>query len=191
MVTPAGFNRQRLFLQLLLLSTVFLLTANLIVVDFVFAKKLELNERQVEKIKIGLDLAKTFGNIVFTEDKLKAVFNTVFAGGETSLDITYGLLVLSAFNEMELIDLVVSQRYKKEADKYFNSILNERTNLVKYYKGVGFDFPKVLSGKITGPIAALTLNTFSITNETVNIFAAFENLKTMKLYDGLWVYFDL
>ena len=190
MVTPAGFNRQRLFLQLLLLSTVFLLTANLIVVDFVFAKKLELNERQVEKIKIGLDLAKTFGNIVFTEDKLKAVFNTVFAGGETSLDITYGLLVLSAFNEMELIDLVVSQRYKKEADKYFNSILNERTNLVKYYKGVGFDFPKVLSGKITGPIAALTLNTFSITNETVNIFAAFENLKTMKLYDGLWVYFD-
>lgn len=158
--------------------------------NFAFAKKLELNGKQVEKIKTGLDLVKTFGSIVVSEDKLKTVLNTVFAGGETSLDITYGLLVLGAFNEMELIDLVVSQRYKKEADKYFNSILDERLNLLSYYKGVGFDLPRVLSGKITGPIAALTLNTFSISNEAVNIFTAIDVLRKAKTYDALWTYFD-
>ncbi len=185
LVIIANFNLSEAKIKVLTESKV------LILGNVVFAKKVEINEKDVERIKTSLDLMKTLLNIAIGEDKLKTILNTTVSVGEMSTDITYGVLILSALNEMELIDLVVSQRYKTEAKNYFNSILDERLNLFNYYSGIGFDLPRVISGAITGQMSALTLNTFSVTNEAIKIFVAFNNVKLVKMYDGLWVYFDL
>jgi hypothetical protein len=151
----------------------------------------ELDNKQVESIKIGLDIAKLFINLSLDESSLKAFLNTLIQGGTISTDITYGILVLSSLNEVEMIDMVLSQDYKTKGTAYFNQILDERLNLFSYWKGVGLDLPKVLGDQITGPMAALSLNTFCIINKTIQIFTAFENLRLIKLYDGLWTYFDI
>jgi len=192
MVKRNYINRIKLYLKrALFLAITLCVIANFLLGNIVFAKKIEINDKDVERIKTGLDLMKALVNFTITGDKLKTILNTTISVGEVSTDITYGLLVLSALNEMELIDLVVSQRYKTEARTYFNSVLNQRLNLINYYTGIGYDLPRVISGAITSPISALTLNTFSITNKAIDIFIAFENIRTMKLYDGLWFYFDL
>jgi len=165
--------------------------ANFLFGNIALAKRFKINDKDVERIKFGLDVGKMFTSILIGKDELKNILNTTIKGTEASTDITYGLLVLSSLNEMDLMDLVISQRYKKEATKYFNSILDERLNLINYYKGIGFDLPRVCSGVITGPMSALTLNTFSITNKTIEIFIALNVLKKEKIYDGLWYYFDL
>ncbi|MCP6718586.1 MAG: lamin tail domain-containing protein [Patescibacteria group bacterium] len=160
--------------------------------NVVFAKNIaKINDKDVKKIKTGLDLVKTVVNFTIRDDKLKTILNTGINIGDTSTDITYGLLVLSTLNEMEFIDLVVSQKYKTVAKNYFNSILDERLNLMNYYTGIGYDLPRILSGNITGPMSALTLNAFSMTSKVIKIFIAIENLKTVKSYNGLWYYFDL
>ncbi|XOB42167.1 MAG: lamin tail domain-containing protein [Candidatus Nealsonbacteria bacterium] len=166
--------------------------ANFVLGNIVFAKNIaEIDNKDVEKIKTGLDLVKAVINFTIRDDKLKTILNTAIDIGDTSTDITYGLLVLTALNEMEFIDLVVSQRYKTVARNYFNSVLDERLNLLNYYTGIGYDLPRIISGNIAGPISVLTLNAFSITNKTIDIFIALENIKTVKSYNGLWFYFDL
>jgi len=168
----------------------FLVIANLFFIGNVSAK-IELDDKDVERIKTGLSLMKTAGNIVVSDDKIKTIMNTILGGAETGTDITYGLVALSALNEMDMVDMVVSQRFKTDAQAYFNSILDEKLNLVSYWKGIGYDFVKVLMGKnILGPMSALTLNAFSISNEAVNIFIGIKNLQMVKLYEGMWFYFD-
>ncbi len=179
-------------IKLSCLAIMLCVIANFVLGNIVFAKKLgEINDKDVEKIKTGLDLVKAVVNFTVMNDKLKTILNTAISIGDTSTDITYGLLVLAALNEMEFIDLVVSQRYKTVARNYFNSVLDERLNLMNYYTGIGYDLPRIVSGNITGPVSALTLNAFSMTSEVIEIFIAIENLKTVKFYNGLWYYFDL
>lgn len=179
-------------IKLSCLAIMLCVIANFALGNIVFAKNIaEINDKDVEKIKTGLDLVKAVVNFTVRDDKLKTILNTAISVGDTSTDITYGLLVLTALNEMEFIDLVVSQRYKTEARSYFNSILDERLNLLNYYTGIGYDLPRIISGNITGPVSALTLNAFSMTSEVIEIFIVIENLKTVKFYNGLWYYFDL
>ncbi|MFQ6082597.1 MAG: lamin tail domain-containing protein [Candidatus Aminicenantia bacterium] len=192
MVKRQFINKIKLYLKRAsFLAITLCVIANFILVNVAFAKKIEIDDKDVERIKTGLDLMKAWVNFTISGDRLKTILNTTISIGEVSTDITYGVLVLSALNEIELIDLVVSQRYKTEATNYFNSVLDERLSLLNYYTGTGYDILRIASGNITGPISALTLNTFSITNEAIRIFIAFENIKKMKLYNGLWFYFDL
>lgn len=158
--------------------------------NVVFAKKFELGNEEIGRIDAALGLLKTFGNTVLPESSLKTVLNTVLSTGETSVDVTYGLLVLSAVDELEFIDMVTSQGYKEQSAEYFNSILDRRLSLIGYYKGLGSDIPRVMSGRITSPVGALTLNTFQITGDTMEIMVALQNLRKVLLYDGLWRYFD-
>ncbi|MHA1667565.1 MAG: lamin tail domain-containing protein, partial [Candidatus Heimdallarchaeaceae archaeon] len=137
------------------------------------------------------DIMRTLTNVSSAGIKLKSILNTVINIEEASTEITYGLLALSALNEMDLIDLVVSQKYKTEARSYFNKILDERLTLKKYYLGISSDLPRILTGTITNNMSALTLSTFSVTSDIINVFLSFENIKTVKLYDGMWFYFDL
>jgi len=167
--------------------------ANLFLANFVFAKQLEIKASDVERIKMVLDISKimtTVTDLILKDKDFLTILNTVIGAGKTATDITYGLVVLSALGEMDLIDLVVSQQYKIDARNYFNQVLDERTNLRSYWKGVSTDIPRVLSGYITGPMAALTLNSFEITDKAIAIFVEFNVLEKMKLYDGLWYYFD-
>ncbi len=177
--------------KILISAIILCVIANFVFGKIVLAKKIELTDKEVERIKTSLDLVKAFVNFTLNQDKLKDILNTIIHAGETSTDITYGLLILSALNEMDLIDLIVSQEYKRQARNYFNNVLDERLNLFNYYTGIGYDIPKAVFGSITGPFSALTLNTFSITSKAIEIYIAFENIKTVKLYDGLWFYFDL
>ncbi|MFH1188060.1 MAG: hypothetical protein V1688_04365, partial [bacterium] len=176
--------------RVVFLAVALAVTANLLLGNSVSAKKIELNSNDVERIKLVLDLTKLISSVVVSDDKLKTFLNMAISGGQTGTDATYGLIVLTSLNEMDFIDSVVSQRYKKEADAYFNSILDERLNLRNYYKGIGYDLPRVLAGRITSPMAALTLNTFDITEKTITIFTELNVLKKEKLYDGMWFYFD-
>lgn len=164
--------------------------ANLLLGNIVLAKEFDITDKEVGQIRNGLDLMKLMVNLSLNDNKLKAVLNTVISGGRTGTDVTYGLLVLTSFNEMEFIDMVISQKYKKEATAYFESILDDRTNLRNYYKGIGYDLPRVVMGKITSPVGALTLNTFEITDKAIQIFTVVNVLKRELLYDGLWRYFD-
>lgn len=173
------------------LAITIIVIANLFLGSAVSAKIFEVSDKDIEKVKIALDLTKMVANVAVSDDKLKTILNLTIKGGQVSTDVTYGLLVLSALNEAELVDLVVSQRYKDEAREYFNQTLEERTNLISYWKNIGYDLPKIISGNITGPMSALTLNAFAITNKTILIFSEFNVLRKEKLYDGLWYYFDL
>src|SRR3989344_4498604 len=158
--------------------------------DYTFAKSFKIESEDINRIDLALDLVKTWGNLVLPQE-FQRVLNTAVIGTDIGKDITYGLLVLSAVNEMEMIDKVISQRYKLEATQYFNTILDQQTNLIGYYKGLGFDIARIRFAKnIGGPISALTLNTFEMTNKVIVALVAIENIKKVNFYDGLWRYFD-
>lgn len=185
-LSPMGNGKKITYILTIIITII----VNLLLGSNVSAKKLELNSNDVERIKLVLDLTKLVSSVAVSDDKLKTVLNMAISGGQTGADVTYGLVVLTSLNEMDFIDSVVSQRYKKEANAYFNGILDERLNLRNYYKGIGYDLPRVLAGRITSPMAALTLNTFDITEKTITIFTELNVLKKEMLYDGLFVYFD-
>ncbi|MDO8663909.1 MAG: lamin tail domain-containing protein [Candidatus Wildermuthbacteria bacterium] len=176
--------------KIIFLAVAMTVIANLLLGNAVLAKKLEITDKDVGDIKSGLDLVKMLVNLSVNESTLKTVLNTVISGGKTGTDVTYGLLVLTSLNEMDLIDMVVSQRYKAEATAYFDSILDQRINLRNYYKGIGYDLPRVMMGKITSPVAASTLNTFEITGGIVDIAIAVENVVRVEVYNGLWRYLN-
>ena len=159
--------------------------------DIVSAKRIEITDKDIGIIKTGLSLMKTLANYTITDNTLKIALNMAISGGETGTDITYGLIVMTAINEMDFIDMVVSQRYKQEATSYFNKVIDDRTNLMSYWKGVGYDLPRVAMGYVTSPMAGLTLNSFSITDKIISIFTVFSVIKREKIYDGLWYYFSL
>ncbi|MDO8559183.1 MAG: hypothetical protein Q7R84_02520, partial [bacterium] len=167
--------------------------AFLFLFNFAFATEMKISDQEVDKIKTALgivDTASSIGSVLLDGGNIMTVLKTTIKGGQAATDVTYGLLVLSAINEMELMDLVLSLDYQDIKRAYFEQILDERTSLVSYWKGVGFDIPKVISGRITSPMSAMALNTFEMTDKAILIFAEFEVLKKGKLYDGLWRYFD-
>lgn len=176
--------------KIVFLAVTVAVIANLLLGNSVLAKKLEIRQVDIERVKLVLDITKLLGNIAASDDKLKTILNMTIGTGKIGADITYGLVVLTSLNEMDFIDSVISQRYKREATAYFEGILNERTNLRNYYKGIGYDLPRVVAGRITNPIAALTLNTFDITDKTITILSMIKVLEKEMKYDGLWVYFD-
>ena len=183
------FLKRELVLAITMIVVVFYFSAG-----FVSAAEMKISDKDIEKVKTVLNIVNTassFGSVLVDGGNLMTILKTAVRGGQTATDVTYGLLVLSAINEMEFMDMVLSQAYKDEARDYFNGILDERTKLTSYWKGVGFDIPKVLSGQITGPMGALTLNTFAITDKTIQILTEFSVLQKEKQYDGLWYYFDL
>lgn len=172
------------------LAVTFAVIANLLLANNASAKKFEISDKDFSKIKSGLNIIKIAANIAVSDAKLKTILNMALKGGQTGADITYGLLVLSSLNEMEFIDSVLTQKYKAEATEYFKSILDEQLSLRKYYQGVGFDIPRIISGNITSPMAALTLNAFEISSKAVQILTAMQVLNRIMIYNGLFTYFD-
>ncbi len=155
----------------------------------IYAKQFEIDSKDVERIKLAFSFVGALANIG-APDALKNILNTALRGGETTVDITYGLLILSAMNETELIDLVMSQRYKALSTKYFNEMLDQRADMFGFYKGVGLDIVKVAFGNISSPISALSLNTFSIGNKTIQAVIGLYALERTMIYNGLHVYLN-
>jgi len=175
----------------LILAITVMVTASFLLGSICFSKAIEIDNKKVERIKTALSVVKDIVNFAITDDKIRSIFNTSINMAQSGTDISYGFLVLSAMNEFDLIDLVISQRYKADARDYFNSVLDERISLIKQAKGSGFDLAKLaISKSIIGPTAALVLETFSVTDKTIAIFSALNVLRQEKLYDGIWRYFD-
>ncbi|MFH1451005.1 MAG: lamin tail domain-containing protein [bacterium] len=173
-----------------LFQTVSVCIITVLLASPVSAKELEIDEEVLQKAKTFFSLAKSFYSIAITDQRLKTILNLAVSASTSAGDVSYGLLVLSAMNEEELIDLVVSQRYKAIASDYFEQIVNEKTSLSLYWKGVGFDAQAAIFGKISMPMTAMALETFFITDKVISIFVAFNVLRQEKVYDGLWFYFD-
>src|SRR3989344_9027963 len=118
------------FKKIFCLAITLFVIANLTVGSYIFAKQLEIKAEDVERIKTALGMAQTVAtvaDIIINNKDLATVLNTIISGSKTGVDITYGLVVLGALNEMDLVDLVVSGRYRDEARDYFNSVLDQTT----------------------------------------------------------------
>lgn len=151
----------------------------------------KIDDAQLKQIKMILEITNSPFSSNYSEEQLKEILNKALKPDEP--DINYGILILSSWNEIEFMDMVLSQGYKKQTGDYFNQLLDAKLSLANHLKSVGQDIYKVISrGEVAAnPVFALTLNTFSMTNKVVEIFIAFNALRDIKKYDGLWYYFNL
>jgi len=97
---------------------------------------------------------------------------------------------LLVFQEIDFIDWIVSQRYKQDFYDYFDSVVEERTRLDKHFKNIIKDVRWVLENKPLGPISALSLSTFSITNKILKIGGVVIRVAEQEICDGLWRYLN-
>ncbi|PIP18327.1 MAG: hypothetical protein COX42_01495, partial [Parcubacteria group bacterium CG23_combo_of_CG06-09_8_20_14_all_35_6] len=123
----------------LILAITVIVIASFLLGSICSANTIQVNKKQIQRIKTALSVVKDIVNFAITDDKIRSIFNTSINVAQSGTNISYGFLVLSALNEFDLIDLVISQRYKADAREYFDSVLDERTNLIKEAKGIGFD----------------------------------------------------
>ncbi|KKW08236.1 MAG: hypothetical protein UY44_C0014G0023 [Candidatus Kaiserbacteria bacterium GW2011_GWA2_49_19] len=157
---------------------------------------LNIDNKTVTNFKFFLGTLKTFANVAITDDQIRGLFNLTVGGASTGADVSYGLLVLSAMNEFDLIDMVSSQVYKEKARDYFDSVIDSRLDMVDRGGDIGFDMITVFfklikqGGASATPLTTLSLNSFAITGKTIAIFNTLNVLRQEKLYDGIWRYFD-
>ncbi|MBU4351371.1 hypothetical protein KKH63_03550, partial [Patescibacteria group bacterium] len=77
-----------------------------------FSKVVDIDNKKIKRIETFLSTVKTVGNFIISNEKIKSIFNVSLSTAQKGADISYGLLVLSAINEFDLIDMVTSQQYK-------------------------------------------------------------------------------
>jgi len=166
-----------------LIITIFLLGS----ISTVEAKRI--SDEEAEEIKTFLKISNVPGLRNYSEEDLKKLLNKVIK--PEIPDVTYGLLVLSAKDDLEWIDMILSQDYVGKNREYFNSVLDRRLSLFSHWKGVGQDIYFFVSkGDQLGPLSGLASEIVSITNKTVEIFTLYEVWKTTETYKGIWRYFD-
>ena len=176
------------------LAITVLVIANLTLGSYVFAKQFEIKAEDVERIKTALGMAQTVAtvaDIIINNKDLATVLNTIISGSKTGVDITYGLVVLGALNEMDLVDLVVSGRYRDEARDYFNSVLDQTTNLTSYWKGTSQNiFSLMKSGSAVTPTTGLAAESVAILEKTMSIIVSANVWMQVETYNGMWRYFQ-
>src|SRR3989344_2164801 len=176
------------------LAIAFFVIANLSLGSHIFAKQLEIKAADVERIKTALGMAQTVAtaaDIIINNKDLATVLNTVLKGGTAGVDVTYGLVVLGALNEMDLVDLVVSGRYRDEAREYFNSVLDQTTDLTSYWKGTGQNiFSLMRRGGAVTPTTGLAMESVAILEKTMSIIVSVKVWLTVETYNGMWRYFQ-
>ena len=162
--------------------------------------KFQITDEHIKNLDTFIDITKTLG--IALPSEIKSILNTTTSSVSSGANITYGILLLSAASEIELMDMIMSQRYKGISTKYFNDMLDQHTSLFKHAKGVGSDFASfvpiimksasiqaALSAPVS-PISALALNTFSVTDNTITAILALKILDDTRRYDAIWIYFD-
>ncbi|MDI6591866.1 MAG: hypothetical protein QME61_02955, partial [Patescibacteria group bacterium] len=130
--------------------------------------KFELNKFELEMIKSKLNIP-TIPELSQLGDKELIELLSKEIDPENLPGLTYGAYSLLVFQEIDFIDWIVSQDYKKEFSQYFEDIIDERTRLDLYWKNLGKDISTILERAPSGPISALSLNAFSITNKVLGI----------------------
>ncbi len=180
---------------------VFLAIALVVIAGFLFgsigfSQVIDIDNKKIKKIETFLSTVKMVGNFVISDDKIKSIFNVSLSTARKGADISYGLLVLSAINEFDLIDMVISQQYKQKARDYFNEVIDERMNIIEDARKVGYDFSKVAFSKVmvgspmSVSMGALVWETISIIDKSIAIFTTINVVRQEMFYDGIWRYFD-
>jgi hypothetical protein len=176
-------------------KTIFRRAITLLVIVFLFlglaivsAKKI--GDKEFQEITDILKITNFPFLGKYSEKDLKEILNEAVKPKEQK--ITYGVLILSAFDEIEFMDMILTQKYKSEAREYFNSILDKKLSLAEHWRSTGKKFYDVWKqGESAGPASSLAMEIVPISQKTIEIFIAFGSLKNMKTYDGLWYYFNL
>jgi hypothetical protein len=151
--------------------------------------KIKIEDEQLEKIEKILKITNFPFLDGYSKEDLKNVLNELIKPDEP--EITYGILLLSAFDEMEFMDSVLSQSFLKTNREYFNGILDERIDLFNYWKKTGQNIYKVWKkGASATPATLLAMESTELTKKVINIFIAFNVWKNTEIYKGLWRYFD-
>jgi len=176
------------------LAITLLVIANLLWGNYVLAEQLKVKAEDVERIKTALGMAQTVttaADMIINNKDLTTVLNTIIKGSTTGVDITYGLVVLGALDEMDLVDLVVSGRYRDEARAYFNSVLDQTINLSSYWKNTSQNiFSLMKSGSSVTPMTGLAGESVAILEKTMSIIVSAKVWLTVETYNGMWRYFD-
>ena len=89
--------------------------------------KFQITDEHIKNLDTFIDITKTLG--IALPSEIKNILNTTTSSASTGANITYGLLLLSATSEIELMDMIMSQRYKGISTKYFNDMLDQHTSL--------------------------------------------------------------
>lgn len=151
--------------------------------------KLKIDDEKLKEIKTALEITNFPILFDYTDKELKEILNTIIKPEES--EITYGILITGAFNEMEFMDAILSQAFLDRNRAYFNSVLDKRIDLFNHWRKTGRNMYKLWQkGKSATPFTALALESVEIINKTMAIFDAFKVLEDTRKYKGLWRYFD-
>jgi len=151
--------------------------------------KFELNKLELEIIKTNLNIPTIPGLSQLTDKELIELLGEKI-DPKNLPGLTYGTYSLLVFQEIDFIDWIVSQDYKHDFSTYFENIVEERTRLDLYWKNLSKDVSIILERTPSGPISALSLNTFSMTSKVLEIGRVLFKFVEQRICDGLWGYFD-
>ncbi|MBI2625228.1 MAG: lamin tail domain-containing protein [Candidatus Nealsonbacteria bacterium] len=166
-----------------------------LVIAFLFASsfqtaKAQISDETLDKIEEFLKLSNLPEFLKFSKEDIKKILKKEVDSAILP-DFTYEMYISGIINEVDFLDYVLSQRYKEENREYFNRILNNKLNLVSYWKKTGKDISSLLKqGSSASPISVLALQSVEMTNNVVEILGVVKTLEDSKRYDGLWYYFD-
>jgi len=176
------------------LAITFFVVANLVWPGFSFANSFNVTAKDTERIKSSLTVTQTTLqaiDLLGSNKDWMTILNTIVGVGKTGTDITYGLVVLGTLNEMDLVDLVVSGRYRDDAREYFNSVLDQTTDMIPHWKNTVKDIVSLLKkGSAVTPNTGLAMESVVILEKTINIMIATKNWLTVETYNGMWRYFQ-
>ena len=151
--------------------------------------KAKISDSQVKEIKDMLEITNFPKFFEYSDENIKKVLNQKIEPKES--DITYGILIQSAFNEIEFMDMILTQSYIGPARKYFNNVLERNLSLAKHWKSTGKKFYDVLKqGSAASPTRSLMMEIVPITQKTMEILVEIKALENTLVYRGLWTYFD-
>jgi len=168
-----------------------IIIATLLMVAFLFPNIIQakISNEDLKEVTTSLGIANFPFLDKYSEEDFKNILNQLIKPKESKL--TYGILVMGAFDEVEFIDAILSQEFLNKNRTYFESILDERISLFNHWKKTGQTIYKVWKkGSSATPFTLLAMESVEIINKTMEIFNTFETLKSTRKYRGLWIYLD-
>jgi len=167
--------------------------AAILILAAVFLLGAFLAKANLELIKSRLELSNFSEISQFSDQQIKQVLEKEI-DSKNAPDLTYGVYILSILQEMDFIEWISTGQYKDEFYEEFNQIVDEKTNLRALYISTGQKIVFKVIGAIQGGVAekasGVPLNSIGLTSKVIDIGRVVFKIGQMKMYDGMWRYFD-
>jgi parallel beta-helix repeat protein len=149
-------------------------------------KKIEDSDLSIIEEKLGIDKWLPTTRFYWcTDHDLKVVLNQEIYPEEVP-GLTYGIYILNAIRETEMVKDVLSQEYKPQYKMYFSNWLDLNTGWSAVAKGVSEEALDRVIEK-TCPIGGTML---SLARDSAEVGEVLVPLRDLYLYNTLWSYFD-